>query len=277
MAQRHDRPGQATPGFMTSTQETSTQSQAAQLAQIREWFDGDLGRQTVRTETAILDQLLGTYFGYHLLQVSVQPRAICTASPIHNKMQLGLDPDDTADLMANPSALPFADDSIDVVVAQHVLEFANNPHQLLREFSRIVLPMGRIIVIGFNPASLWGVWKAFARYRGRAPWNAAFIRSGRLMDWMNLLSFKIDRAQFCQYGVPVASRRESRPDFSRGLSRRANLPVGGVYVIVAQKHVGTMTQIRPNWQRSSRAFGQLSVVRPASRDRVSRRKPPVGV
>ena len=96
------------------------------------------------------------------------------------------------------------------------------------------------------------------------------------MDWMNLLDFRIDRTHYCHHGLPRLTRQHRTPDFSKGLSRNANLPVGGVYVIVARKHVGAMVPIKPVW-REQRAFGQLSVVRQASRDIASRSRidPPV--
>ncbi len=248
-------------------------SQQQHLQAIRDWFGGNLGQQLLGTERAILEQLLSTYFGYHLLQLSVQEQNLCDASPIHNQVNIGLLPHDRSQVSASPNRLPFEDDSIDVAVMHHMLDFVDNPQELLREMTRVVRPMGRLVMIGFNPLSLWGVWKALARIRTRPPWNGGFIRPDRMMDWMNLLDFKIDRAQYCHYGLPIAARSPQRPDFSKGLSRNANLPVGGVYVIVAQKHVGTMTQIRPSWGREERAFGQLSVVRTAGPDMLSRQRP----
>ncbi len=249
-------------------------SQQQHLQQIRQWFKSELGQQLLGTERAILEQLLTTYFGYHLLQLSVQESQLCESSPIHNRINIGLSSGDRADLYTSPNRLPFEDDSIDVAVMHHVLDFVDNPQELLREMTRVVRPMGRLVMVGFNPASLWGIWKLMASLRARPPWNAGFIRPDRMMDWMNLLNFKIDRAQYCHYGLPVAKRAHQLPDFSKGLSRNANLPVGGVYVIVAQKQVGTMTQIRPTWTREERAFGQLSVVRTAGPDILAGRHTP---
>ena len=38
--------------------------------------------------------------------------------------------------------LPFESQSIDLVVLPHVLEFSDNPHQVLREVERILRPEG---------------------------------------------------------------------------------------------------------------------------------------
>ena len=52
--------------------------------------------------------------------------------------------------------LPFASHSLDLVVLPHVLEFSTDPHQVLREVERVLIPEGQVIICGFNPTSLWG-------------------------------------------------------------------------------------------------------------------------
>ncbi|MFM1760358.1 MAG: hypothetical protein RLY75_1629, partial [Pseudomonadota bacterium] len=59
--------------------------------------------------------------------------------------------------------LPFASESIDLLVLPHVLEFAADPHQILREAERVLRPEGRLIISGFNPASLWGMRQYLSR------------------------------------------------------------------------------------------------------------------
>lgn len=240
------------------------------LALIREWFDSPLGNQIVKVEKAVLDQLLPAFFGYHLLQLSVQQSKLYDASPIQHKISLGLLEEDNEAFVAQATALPLEEDSIDVVVLHHLLDFYDSPQQLLREVARVSRPQGHLVIVGFNPLSLWGLVKPFGHLRGRAPWIGKFIRPGRLMDWLNLLNFKIDRAHYSTYGLPMnrAPFVGNIPDYSQGLSRKSNLPFGASYVIVARKQVGTMTPIRPVW-KERRSFGQLTVVRPAQVTRTS--------
>ena len=232
------------------------------LESIRAWFTSDLGRHVLKTELAMLEQLLPGLFGYHLAQLSVQDRVLHDASPIQNKIMINLDTT-KAGLVSNPTQLPFANDSIDVALLHHLLDFAESPQKILLELSRATLPMGHIVIVGFNPMSLWGGWRKIVRCMGCksvAPWNGTFIRPGRLMDWLNLLNFKIDRAQYSIYRPPGGQYLGEVNDYSDGVSRALNLPVGAVYVIVASKHIGAVHKIKPVWSRRHE-FGRLSAVR----------------
>lgn len=245
----------------------SDESQPA-LADIRQWFASPLGQHVVKTESAMLDQLLPGLFGYHLAQFSVQHQPLFSSSTIQHKFCVGLDDSSSDCLVTSPAGLPFKDDSIDVILLHHLLDFIDSPHETLREIARVTLPLGHVVIVGFNPISIWGVWRQFARFRGKAPWNSRFIRPGRLMDWLNLLNFKIDRAQYAIYRPPLNKFPGRVSDYSQGVSRNLNLPIGSVYVIVAKKHIGAVTPIRPVW-RTSRAFGRLSVVRSVKHDGLS--------
>lgn len=244
----------------------SARSQEQALERIRQWFDSPLGSQVVATEQTVLDQLLPGFFGYHLLQLSIQKRPLYDASPVRHCFGMGLAGGDAGPFVGQATQLPFESDSMDVVLLHHLLDFYDSPQQILREVARVSIPMGHVVIVGFNPMSLWGLCKPVGKMRGNVPWIGRFIRPGRLMDWLNLLNFKIDRAHYGVYGLPInrAPFIGELPDYSQGLSRKSNLPFGAIYIIVARKHVGSMTPIKPVWKQQ-RAFGKLSVVRPVGR------------
>ena len=238
-----------------------TSSSQSVLESIQSWFTSDLGMYVLKTELAMLEQLLPGLFGYHLAQFSVQSRVMHGASPIQNKIIINLNKT-KAGLVSNPTQLPFANDSIDVALLHHLLDFVESPQKILRELARAMLPMGHIVIVGFNPMSLWGGWRTIVRSTGRkgmAPWNGAFIRPGRLMDWLNLLDYKIDRAQYSIYRPPVSQYLGEVNGYSDGVSRALNLPIGSVYVIVASKHIDAVRSIKPVWSRGQ-TFGRLSAV-----------------
>lgn len=82
--------------------------------------------------------------------------------------------------------LPFASESIDLIVLPHAFEFARSPHQILREVNRVLIPEGQVIISGFNPASLWGIRQHFSRLSGNRflPEYAEFLSLSRLKDWL---------------------------------------------------------------------------------------------
>ena len=232
------------------------------LTDLRSWFESTLGAHVLAAEQAIMNQLLPGFFGYDLLQLSLQTESLFDASPIHHKLKMGIAQQDQGAFTGKATQLPFETDSMDVVLLHHLLEYYDSPQQILREGGRIALPSGHVVIIGFNPLSLWGAYRPIGQLRSLAPWCGRFIRPGRLMDWLTLLNFKIDRAQYATYGLPVDGYSGKIPDYRQGLSRNANWPFGAVYVIVASKQVSRLTPIKPVWQRQ-RAFGRLNIVRPA--------------
>jgi len=44
---------------------------------------------------------------------------------------------------------------------------ARDPHLALREVERVLMPEGRVVIVGFNPASLWGLRQHLGRWRRR--------------------------------------------------------------------------------------------------------------
>ena len=47
-------------------------------------------------------------------------------------------------LIASNEQLPISTDNVDLVVASHILESSKNPHQVLREIDRILVPEGHV-------------------------------------------------------------------------------------------------------------------------------------
>lgn len=242
---------------------------------VREWFETPLGHQMLDEQRAVLDQMLPEYFGYHLLQLSIQNEPLFGESPINHKISMALTGEDQASFRGAATSLPFENDSVDVVILHHLFDFYDAQQVMLREAARVTIPMGRVLIVGFNPISLWGLARPFAGLRRSVPWGGQFIRAGRLMDWLNLLDFKIDRVHYNTYGLPVNRSPfvGYKPDYSQGLSRRSNLPFGASYVISARKHVGSMTPLRPHW-KPSRALGNLTVVPGRATGRNVPRNPP---
>lgn len=237
-------------------------TKSSDLPKIRAWFDSPLGQELIGAEKAVIEQLLPGLFGYHLVQLGVTNQLLADSSPINHKITMGIDSHDKGSFRGSAIQLPFANDSIDVVLVHHLLDFYTKPEEILKEIGRVSLSSGYLVVVGFNPVSLWGLWKTVAQWSDRSPWNGSYILPSRLMDWMNLLNFRIDRIHYTINGFPLITGKKPRiPDYSGGL--RSNWPFGAVYTIVARKMVGGITPVRPVWKVNK--LPKLSVVRPSSR------------
>ena len=133
---------------------------------VDEWLLTPQGRYVLDWEMDRIDALVVDLFGYNALQLGM-PQLDFLA---HNRIQLRqvAGPHGAVDVRCDYRELPFAANSIDLVVMPHVLEFGKSPHQILREVERVLIPDGQVIVTGFNPLSLWGLHRKVRRASGRA-------------------------------------------------------------------------------------------------------------
>ena len=153
-----------------------------------EWFSTPLGRFLLAKEQAYFDLAVADVFGYNALQLGLPGTDLLRSSRIPFRCRVGQN--GATGLKADFRDLPIASNSTDLVVLPHVLEFSDNPHQILREVARVLLPEARVAIACFNPWSLWGFRRAFGS-KAQYPWNGRFIHLPRLKDWCALLGLEI--------------------------------------------------------------------------------------
>jgi SAM-dependent methyltransferase len=237
-------------------------------AELCEWFAQLPGRSLLAVESYSLRAVWPSLFSKVAVQLGcVGPVDLledCNAQVRAVLDRPGVSGTPVVRVYGVPEQLPFDSRSVDIMLLPHTLEFADDPHQVLREVSRVLTPEGHVVILGFNPFSLWGLCHLLRRRRGSAPWNGNFLQLARIKDWLKLLDFEIARGRMLYYRPPLAS--ESTMDRLRFLDKAGNRwwpMAGAVYLLVAKKRVAGMTPIRPEW-RTVRAFGR-TVARPALR------------
>jgi len=217
------------------------------------WWESPLGKALLANETDLLEPTLARIFGYHFLQLGVSEHSMLGASPIGHKLQFmpGFDAAKTLPV-ANNEALPLQSDSVDAVLIHHALDYSPDSHRLLREAARVLMPGGKLLIIGFNPLSSWGVRK-LCRWRNTRPWDARYIASSRVQDWLKLLDFSVAKVEHCAYLLPFKHSRfvNAAPRFE-AFGQRFHAPLGAVYVIAACKQVMPVTPILPRWPKLPR-------------------------
>ncbi|MGD8587447.1 MAG: methyltransferase domain-containing protein [Chromatiales bacterium] len=189
-------------------------------------------------------------FGYYLVQIgSPDPGLdLLRHSPAKNKLILDQAQCDLS-LRADPRYLPLATDSVDGVVMHHALDFAVDPHQMLREVERILIPDGKLLIIGFNPWSLWGARRLLYLHGQQPPWTGHFFPLKRVSDWLLLLGFDLLSVDHLNFRPPLQNHAlMQRLAFLEVLGSKAWPLLGGVYVLEAVKRTLTLTPIKPKWR-----------------------------
>ena len=250
--------------------ENQTPRETTTRQRLQSWFREQPGKLVLEMEQRKLNQLFPDLFGYHIIQVGcLNKREFMQSSRISHKVVLRLDEDgdseEPADLECKSDALCLDADCIDVVFMPHVLEFTENPHRTLREAARILIGDGHLVICGFNPWSLWGVWRFFLVWRELPPWCGHFFGQARLKDWLNLLDFELVTIDKFFYRPPLKNLGVMRRlGFMEKLGNYCWSWFGGAYIIVAKKRVIPMTPIKLSWKEKRRLISS-GLVEPSTR------------
>lgn len=220
------------------------------------WYARPIGRQLRQVEEACLAELVKDLFGYYLVQVGAPMcfRDALARTRVRQSRFIATPSCSTsagADMVAEPTALPIAGDSLDALVLVHTLDICDDPHQVLREAERVLIGDGRVIVLGFNALSLWGVRSLLRGRRERTPWSGRFVTSSRVTDWLALLGFEIEEQRMLMFRPPMRGAFGSQFAWLDRLGQRWWPFFGGVYALRAVKRQRILTPIRPAWSRRS--------------------------
>ena len=243
-------------------------SNGAPIIGLGEWLQTPAGRYLLDWEQLHVDAAVADVFGFHALQLGLPQLDALRANRMPHRW-LGLDHAAATDpvpvatdaqvppagvgvsVMCDFDALPFDSQSLDLVVLPHALELARDPHLTLREVERVLRPEGRVVILGLNPASLWGLRQRLGRLtRGAASTEASslflpnageFIAYRRLRDWLRLLSFEVEAGRFGCYRPPASSAKWlSRFEWMERAGDGWWPVFGAVYSLTAVKRVRGM-------------------------------------
>jgi len=232
---------------------------------MQQWFETPPGRVLLAWEQAEFDRAVGDIFGYHALQMGLPELDALRANRMPHKW-LALREAEAAtgparpDLVTEFSALPFEENSLDLVVLPHSLELNFDPHATLREVERVLMPEGKVVICCLNPASLWGLRQRRAHVYRRLgfgelylPDAGDFIGYWRLRDWLRLLSFEVETSSFGCYRPSFSSEKWlDRFSWMDAVGGRSWPIFGAVYFIVAVKRVRGIKLVGARWRKPAR-------------------------
>ena len=232
------------------------------LERLASWFDSSSGRRLLEEQTPVISECARRFHGDTLLWAGCHTDLTDTVRGcmIRNRFRLetcGLAADcgsetaegDPGRFRADLDELPLRNNALDAVVLHHVLETSQDPRSAMREVARALAPGGRLVIVAFNPWSLWGLRSAYARFFRDSFSGLRFVSPGRLQDWLAVLGFELQQeVKYLAYELPFPTRNKDAGIWQklRQLCADRRIPLGGVYVISAVKQASAM---RPDWSR----------------------------
>ena len=239
------------------------------IIRIQQWLETPPGQYLLAWERAQFDRAVADIFGYHALQIGVHGFDTLAMNRMPHKWLArlaGNTDNQSGALVTDPAALPFSEASLDLVALPHTLELSHDPHATLREVARVLVPEGRVVISGLNPASLWGLRQRRAKLTKRVgfgelflPESGEFIAPWRLRDWLRLLSFEVETSHYGCYRPAITSEKWLRRYEWMDKAGARSWPIfGAAYFFVAVKRVRGMRLIGPAW-KSSKALANAPV------------------
>lgn len=211
------------------------------------WFASTAGQALAEREVRLLNRRLAGLYATRVLQVGAYGAGHCPA--VFGRARQWIADDwhqGPVDLQSTPEALPLANESVDVVILIHQLEFADRPHQVMREAVRVLAPEGHLLVLGFNPHSLWGLRRLMALNNAQPPWAGRYLSGLRIADWMLVLGLTPHRTD----SIALLPRQSvGAMPYNQALGPILRW-VGGVNLVIGQKRVpGPTHPISGHWRK----------------------------
>lgn len=212
------------------------------------WSDLPQGRFVQKQIERHLNQWWPRVFGYHLLKVGQLSAEIdSSACTIKHQINLGVE-GLRQGVIADIHHLPFSENSLDGVLLAHTLDFTHDPHQILREAHRALIPNGYLCITGFNPLSLTGVTRFLPKMRRSAIGQARFFNPNRICDWLQLLGCEVVSDNRFIYGSLSRHPTYFKNRWAPAITHHYLSRLGAVYLIVARKRELPLTPIKPKWK-----------------------------
>lgn len=216
---------------------------------IETWYASAFGQQVLKAEQQQVEQLINDKFGYYVVEFTDAVSRFNILSPIARKFSLSLAPSENQQqsLIAELISLPFVPDSIDMIIMPHVLEFVAEPAHILEQVWTSLMPNGYVLIISFNPYSLWGIYRKLKQDK-KIPYQGNYFSSRQITSMLNSAGFHIDEVISCSFTLPTTNEK-SIQTHNRWLAfaQLAWPSSGNVNIILARKTLSGSTPLTIEW------------------------------
>ncbi len=235
------------------------QAPRSQIAQ--NWLQTPLGAALLEQESRLVEEALDGVFGEHCLQLGFWgDRRTFTRFTRTQHCSVIAESNTAADkpcAIGDMHRLPVDSDSVDAVLLPHLLDYSDRPHAILREVDRVLRRDGRLIVLGFKPAGLWGLRRLIPG-ASIPPGADHLISERRMKDWLQLLDMRIQCTSRYFFRWPLPGNKPSRSTTWEQRGQAWWPELAACYMLSAQKRVTTLTPVRPLWRRNRKVVAGLA-------------------
>ena len=213
------------------------------------WQDLSQGDNVCEELELALAPIMERIFGYYLVKLgNLSSELALKSCPIKQKFNLSQTLIDSAHIKSKSSQLPLQNNSVDAFMLAGELDFAQDPHQIIREIDRAITSNGHVVIAGFNPFSLAGVMKYLPINRNNILHEGRFFTAARIKDWLQLLDFEIIQQEQVVYSGLFLRKRLNQASRVQKWCKRYLPWFSSMYVIVARKREVPLSPIKPRWK-----------------------------
>lgn len=239
------------------------------------WQQKTIGRALIDAEEAQLKHLLPLYSGRYMICLDpVISEETLAVSPIHHHYycqpyQSGWKGDfhqkegerSYDQIIGLSNELPLLSDSLDLIVAPHILDFSEEVKAIVKEFWRVLLPEGKAIIIGFNSTALFGLSHVLKNENHSTPLLAVHrLRKLLIAQGFALELFKT----FFFRPTSLSEKQFKRMRFVEIVGDICWPYMGALYLFVVKKPVLGFTPLREK-RRRERLIMPKGVAEPVGR------------
>lgn len=146
------------------------------------WYKGRCGRALKSQIAAVLPDVLAQISGTAHLLIAIDD--IDLGDKITFRAQF-------IDLYSADAKVQFLPESMDSVILWHSLDAVHEPQRIVHIAATLAAKSGYLVVIGFNPHSLFGLLRLPMRWLRRNPWQSGFYSQKRISDWLHVLNYQL--------------------------------------------------------------------------------------
>lgn len=230
------------------------------------WYKTLSGQSALANTEELCAKTMSEIFGYYAIQIGMlsgecdllKESRITTSFSLRNPdntLQINEDEEQQVQhaVISSNEQLPISTDDVDLVVASHVLEMSQNPHQVLREIDRVLVPEGHCILIGFNPFALSNLNKPlrFLRKNKKERLKDSYkMRSvTRVKDWFSLLGFEVIDVNYMGFRPTLNNQKVFNSlQWMERWGEYAGPLLGSMYIVHAKKQVIAMRPDKKVWR-----------------------------